>query len=276
MLDRYAVIGNPIAHSKSPWIHHRFAEQTGQRLEYRPLLAPLEGFAQTVARFRAGGGRGLNVTVPFKQQALELADRVSARAGAAGAANTLVFEATSVFAENTDGVGLCRDLTERIGVALDGARVLLLGAGGAARGVIGPLVQGGVASIHIANRSPDRAHRLAEQLAPRLAAPLTGGALDAIDPAGRYDLIINATAAGLTDQAPPLVPELYRAARLAIDLVYAAAPTAFMRAARQAGCPQVDDGLGMLVEQAAESFFIWRGVRPHTAPIYQALRAGLS
>lgn len=270
---RYAVIGNPIAHSRSPAIHAQFAAQTGQAIEYGRLLAPLDGFAEAVERFRAGGGSGLNVTVPFKLEAAGIADRLTARAQAAGAVNTLRFDDDGCLGDNTDGVGLLRDVQTRCGLPLTDARVLLLGAGGAARGALRPLLDAGVAQLLVANRTAPTAQALVAAFDdPRLAAC----GLDAPQLRNeRFEVIVNATSAGLADAAPSLPEPLLASARLAYDMVYGAQPTAFMRAARNAGCAQVSDGLGMLVEQAAESFFVWRGVYPDTAPVYAALRAAL-
>lgn len=267
MPDRYAVIGNPVAHSKSPWIHARFAQQTGQDIAYEPLLAPLHGFAVTVAAFRASGGRGSNVTLPFKEEAFALCAHLSDRAKAAGAVNTLLFSGEGVRGDNTDGFGLVRDVTANLGFAVAGRRVLLAGAGGAARGVLLPLLVEGPAALVIANRDAARAHALAARF-PGVAA--CGYA----DLAGeRFDLVVNATSAGLSDAALPLPPGLFTAGALAYEMVYGR-DTAFMRQARADGAGQVADGAGMLVEQAAESFFLWRGVRPATAPVLAALRAG--
>jgi shikimate dehydrogenase len=272
MTDRYAVIGNPIAHSRSPDIHAQFAAQTGQQIRYERLLAPLDGFVAAVDAFRAAGGRGLNVTVPFKLQACDYADRLSPRAQAAGAVNTLVFGSVGVEGDNTDGVGMVRDIAGRHQTVLDGLRVLLVGAGGAARGVLLPLLQAGVAAVLIVNRTPDKARALALASAdPRV----TGCGFDELDKAGRFDLLVNATSAGLDDAAPPLPTSCYANARLAYDMVYGARPTPFMQIARSQGCAMSCDGLGMLVEQAAESFRIWRGVMPETEPVYQQLRQTL-
>lgn len=274
-MDRYAVIGNPIAHSKSPQIHTAFARQTGEQLSYEALLAPLDGFADTVARFRAEGGRGLNVTVPFKLEAFALADRHTARAQAAGAVNTLAFGADGILGDNTDGAGLVRDLGTNLGCALAGRHILLLGAGGATRGVLLPLLAGRPASLTIANRSVGKA----EALAALFAAHAHGSALaacgfDAL--AGRrFELVINATSASLADELPPLPPGLYAAGALAYDMMYGRGHTRFMQAALADGAARVADGLGMLVEQAAESFALWRGVRPDTAPVLAALRRQL-
>ena len=271
-MDRYAVIGNPIAHSKSPQIHAAFARQTGQELSYEALLAPLDGFAQTVADFRAHGGRGLNVTVPFKLEAFALAEHHTARAQAAGAVNTLAFGADGVLGDNTDGAGLVRDLTANLNFALAGCRILLLGAGGATRGVLLPLLDSRPARLTIANRTVAKADALAALFAARAGdTALDACGFDAL--AGRrFDLVINATAASLADELPPLPPGLYAEGALAYDMMYARAPTRFMRAALADGAARVADGLGMLVEQAAESFTLWRGVRPDSAPVLAELR----
>ena len=271
-MDRYAVIGNPIAHSKSPQIHAAFARQTGQALSYEALLAPVDGFAQTVADFRAHGGRGLNVTVPFKLEAFALAEHHTARAQAAGAVNTLAFGADGVLGDNTDGAGLVRDLTANRHFALAGCRILLLGAGGATRGVLLPLLDSRPARLTIANRTVAKAEALSTLFAARAGdCVLDACGFDAL--AGRrFDLVINATAASLADELPPLPPGLYAEGALAYDMMYARAPTRFMRAALADGAARVADGLGMLVEQAAESFTLWRGVRPDSAPVLAELR----
>ncbi|MBS1169957.1 MAG: aroE [Burkholderiaceae bacterium] len=267
--DRYAVIGNPIAHSKSPEIHARFAAQTKQNLSYERLLAPLDGFAATVREFIAHGGRGLNVTVPFKLEAFDLATALTKRADAAGAVNTLRFDGDVILGDNTDGVGLVNDIVANAGVPLTGKRILLLGAGGAARGVILPFLEQSPAALTIANRTVGKAFELAQRF--------SGGSL-AIDACAfgeledRFDLIVNGTSAGLSDDMPALPASLFHPGVLAIDMVYGKQPTRFMQFAAQHGAA-TRDGLGMLVEQAAESFFVWRGVRPDTAPVLAALRA---
>jgi len=275
---RYAVIGNPIAHSRSPAIHAQFAAQTDQDMVYDRLLAPLDAFVATVAAFRAEGGRGLNVTLPFKTEAFRLADSLTPRAALAGAVNTLAFDADRVLGDNTDGAGLVDDIEHRIDLPLAGARVLLLGAGGAARGVVQPFLAAGIDRLMIVNRTAARAGELVSDLGARLPAAdaekLSAGGFDAI--AGGFDLIINATSAGLADASPPVPASAWSGVRLALDMVYAAQPTAFMRAAADAGCPRVEDGLGMLVAQAAESFALWRGVRPATLPVYAMLREQLA
>jgi shikimate dehydrogenase len=262
MNDRYAVIGNPVAHSRSPWIHAEFARATGQDIDYGRIEAPLDAFAQAVERFRAAGGKGLNVTLPFKQEAWHLCARLSDRARLAQAVNTMRFDDS--FGDNTDGVGLTRDISGNLGVALTGKKILLLGAGGAAQGVAGALLEAGVARLVIANRTVSKADALARRFAGACAC-----GYDAL--AGeRFDVIVNATSAGLTGQAPPLPGDSLTKSTLAYDMVYGR-ETPFLAAARKAGA-RASDGLGMLVEQAAESFFIWRGVRPATRPVLEKLR----
>lgn len=274
MTDHYAVFGNPIAHSKSPLIHAAFARQTAQDMVYTALLAPMDGFTETVAAFRAGGGKGANVTVPFKEQAYALAQRHTPRARAAGAVNTLVFEADGILGDNTDGVGLVRDLTHNLGLVLAGARILLMGAGGAARGVVLPLLQAEPRSLCIVNRTAARAVELAQVFAEdgRVTgggyAALTGGQSDLVP----FDLVINATAASLAGDLPPLPQGLFAADAWAYDMMYGR-DTPFMAFARAQGA-RVADGLGMLVEQAAEAFHLWRGVRPDTQAVIHLLRQG--
>lgn len=279
MSDRYAVVGNPIAHSKSPLIHAAFAAQTGQDIEYTAMLAPLDGFSATVEDFRASGGLGLNITVPFKNEAWEYADERSARAESAGAVNTLKFEAGEVYGDNTDGVGLVRDLRDNHAIAIAGRRVLLLGAGGAAQGVLQPLLEEQPARLFIANRTAARAVELADKfasLAPSGAesgAGLGGGGFESLG-GEPFDLIINATAASLNNEVPPLPEDVLAAAGACYDMMYADGKTAFVRWGESHGATRSLDGLGMLVEQAAESFFIWRGLRPETKGIIAALRRG--
>jgi shikimate dehydrogenase len=263
MTDLYAVFGNPIAHSKSPRIHAEFARQTGQVLVYEAILAPLDDFAGALQAFRERGARGANVTVPFKEQAHALAGRLSARAEAAGAVNTLSFANGAVLGDNTDGVGLVNDLAGNLGVAITGARILLLGAGGAARGVVLPLLQRHPARLVIANRTAAKALELAGRVGGQ------GCGFD--DLSGEsFDLVINATSASLAGDAPPLPEGVYASGAWAYDMMYGR-ETPFMAAARAAGA-RVADGLGMLVEQAAEAFHVWRGVRPETAPVIAMLR----
>jgi len=277
-LARYAVIGNPIAHSRSPQIHAMFAEQTGKPLRYERLLAPVDGFAEAVAAFVAEGGLGLNVTVPFKLDAYALAaGRLSSRARLAGAVNTLSWRDGAWHGCNTDGVGLVSDLL-RLGVRLTGASVLLVGAGGAARGVLQPLAEAGCTRIHIVNRTASKAEELAAAwhesgVSPQTA--VTGGSLADAALAGGWNLVINATASGLQNAAPDLPPGLYAPGATGYDMMYGAQPTAFMQQAQADGAALAADGLGMLVGQAAESFYIWHGVRPDPAPVLAALREAL-
>ncbi len=281
--ERYVVIGNPIAHSKSPQIHAAFAHQTGETVAYDRLLAPLDGFEASVRDFIATGGRGANVTVPFKLEAYALADLLSERATAAGAVNTMRFdrdgERITIVGDNTDGVGLVRDIVVNAGVAVAGARVLLLGAGGAARGVILPLLAESPAQLVIANRTLERAEELVAQFAQAAhsasAGPVQLSASRFEQLAGSFDVVINATSASLSAELPPVPPSVFAAGGFAYDMMYGAQPTVFMQMAAQAGAA-VRDGLGMLVEQAAESFFVWRGVRPATMPVYRELRAQLA
>lgn len=268
--DRYGVMGNPIAHSKSPRIHMLFAAQTHQHLRYEAILVPLDGFAAAVARFQDAGGKGLNVTVPFKREAWEYVERRSPRAEIAGAVNTIVMDPDgSRLGDNTDGVGLVRDLTANHQVGLAGCRLLVLGAGGAVRGVLQPLIEQQPAQIIIANRTVARAEELAEHFAG--AVPVRACGFDAL--AGHtFDVVINGTAASLQGQLPPLPDGILAAGSCCYDMMYGDRPTAFMEWGRAQGAAHWLDGLGMLVEQAAESFQLWRGVRPQTAPVIAALR----
>ena len=268
--DRYAVIGHPVAHSKSPDIHAYFAAQTEQFLSYERLPAPLDGFAATVRGFMRQGGKGANVTVPFKLEAFALAMMLTGRAQAAGAVNTLRFDGDLILGDNTDGVGLVADIVRNVGIPLAGKRILLLGAGGAARGVLLPFLHAHPAELVIANRTQSKSLELAQRFAVH-------GKILASDFAslqGPFDIIVNATSASLNDDLPPISAGVFAPDSLAYDLMYGKEPTRFMRFAAQQRA-MVRDGLGMLVEQAAESFFVWRGVRPDTAPVYAALRASL-
>ena len=264
--DRYAVIGNPVEQSLSPGIHAQFAQAAGHLLQYERVLAPLDGFVAAVNAFRTSGGRGLNVTAPFKQQAFEYATERTARAEAAGAVNTLAFADHAVLGDNTDGVGLLRDI-ERLGVTLAGARVLVLGAGGAARGALAALLDAGCVEVAVANRTAARAFELSNEPALQGVLVLPIDAL--VEEC--FDIIINATSGGLQGASMPLPDPLLARARLAYDMIYGARPTAFLLQAQAAGCPLTANGLGMLVEQAAESFRLWRGVVPDTAPVLNAL-----
>ncbi|WP_417068437.1 shikimate dehydrogenase [Niveibacterium terrae] len=272
-MDLYAVFGNPIAHSRSPWIHARFAAQTGEALSYEAILAPTDGFAAAVAAFRARGGRGANVTVPFKLDAFALADRRSERAEAAGAANTLIFSADGVLADNTDGAGLVRDLAFQ-GCALSGQRVLLLGAGGAARGALLPLLAEKPGRLVVANRTAARATAL---IAGRDCGATELAACGFDDLAGSsFNVVINATSSSLAGEAPPLPRGIYAPDSLAYDMMYGRDETAFLSAARELGAAHCLDGLGMLIEQAAESFFLWRALRPDTGAVRRDLRTLLA
>lgn len=269
--DRYTVIGNPIAHSKSPQVHALFAQQTRQAMVYERLLAPVDGFALAVQDFIAQGGRGANVTVPFKLEAFALAQELTPRAQSAGAVNTLSFSAGSIKGDNTDGIGLVRDIMINAAVPLKGRSVLLLGAGGAARGVILPLIEAKIANLVIANRTEGRALELAQHFSTS-AWSVSASSFAQLD--RPYDVIINATSASLSSDLPPVPDAVFGPETFAYDMMYGVQPTPFMQHAAQRGA-QVRDGLGMLVEQAAESFDIWRGVRPETASVYQWLRGQL-
>lgn len=269
--DQYAVMGNPIAHSQSPRIHALFAAQTGQPLDYRALLVDPGGFAAAARAFRDAGGKGLNVTLPFKQDAWVFADVLSARAERAGAVNVLAFDAAGAQGDNTDGLGLVRDLTVNHGYPLAGRRILLLGAGGAARGVLQPVLAERPARVVIANRTPAKA----AELALRFGDLGMVSGCDFADLAGRrFDLILNATAASLGDDVPPLPDDALASGGWCYDLAYGREATAFVRWGRERGAAQALDGLGMLVEQAAEAFLLWRGVRPDTVAVLQTLRQG--
>ena len=263
MSDRYAVIGNPVAHSKSPWIHAQFARAARQDIEYLPIEAPLDGLARAVDEFRAAGGRGVNVTLPFKYEAFRYATQLTERARAAEAVNTLRFDAEAVLGDNTDGVGLVNDLERNLKRAIAGKRVLLMGAGGAAQGVLGPLIAAG-GRLTVANRTAEKARRLAQRY-----GAVAGGGYEELG-GERFDLVINATSAGLAHEAPRLAGNVFAPGALGYDMVYGR-DTPFLAMARSAGA-EAQDGTGMLVEQAAESFLLWRGVRPDTAAVLEALR----
>lgn len=269
-MDRYAVMGHPIAHSKSPFIHARFAAQTGERLSYEAIHVAPDGFPRALDEFQASGGKGLNVTLPFKQQAHDLCRHRSERAALAGAANTLWFDqAGERFADNTDGVGLVRDLVTNLGLELAGRRILLLGAGGAARGVLGPLLASAPDTLVIANRTHERAVQLAERFAS--LGPVYAVAFDElhVEP---FHVIINATSASLDGSLPPVPPAALVRGGTCYDMTYAASATPFVRWGCEAGAGISADGVGMLVEQAAEAFALWRGKRPETAAVIADLR----
>ena len=270
MTDRYAVIGNPVAHSLSPRIHAAFAQQSGQDIEYGAILAPVDGFAAAAEAFRAQGGRGLNVTVPFKLDAFALSTTLTDRAQSAGAVNTLRFEGESALGDNTDGAGLVADITGRLGVSLTHKRILLMGAGGAARGVALPLLEQKPALLAIANRTVEKAIALAAHWISQ--GDVRGGGYDDFADE-RFDVIINATSASLTGDVPPLSKRACASAMLAYDMVYGERATRFLVAAKSLGVSHTADGLGMLIAQAAESFLLWRGVRPDTGPVIAMLSA---
>jgi shikimate dehydrogenase len=272
-MDRYSVFGNPIAHSKSPDIHAAFAAQTGQQLSSEKRLAPLEGFAAAVHAFIAEGGKGANVTVPFKLDAHKLANALTIRAQAAGAVNTLLFDEHGITGDNTDGAGLVADITGNAGVPIAGRRVLLLGAGGAARGAVLPILEQRPAALVIANRTVATATALVDQFAALGdAGVLSAGGFG--DIAGSFDIVINATSASLQADLPPIPASVFHPGTLALDMMYGKEPTVFLRFAAQHGAvPR--DGLGMLVEQAAEAFAGWRGVRPDTAAVLASIRQNL-
>lgn len=268
-MDLYAVIGNPISHSKSPLIHSLFARQTKQDLEYTAIQAPEADFESTVRDFFRRGGKGLNVTVPFKERAWALVAQRAPRAERAGAVNTLVLDGDGrLLGDNTDGAGLVTDLERNQGIRLAGQRVLILGAGGAVRGVLEPLLAAQPAALVIANRTPAKADALARLFADKLAVQASGfGELE-----GVFDLIINATSASLQGELPPLDPALVGGQTVTYDMMYGHELTLFNRWALHQGAAQAIDGLGMLVEQAAEAFMLWRGVRPDTGPVLRTLR----
>lgn len=271
--DRYAVFGNPIRHSRSPQIHAAFAEQTGEQLSYRAQLVELGQFNETAQRFFDQGGKGLNITVPFKQDAFRFAAVLSDRARRAGAVNTLALqEDGQIYGDNTDGAGLVRDLSENLAWEIAERRVLLLGAGGAIRGILEPLLRRRPTSVLIANRTPSKAKELAAEFAD--LGTVEACAFNALK--GRqFDLVINGTSASLEGELPPLPNGLLSDTACCYDMMYSADPTPFMRWAATEAAWAVSDGLGMLVEQAAESFCIWRGVRPKTRPVIELLRQAL-
>ena len=264
MTDRYAVIGNPIGHSKSPLIHGTFAKSTGQKLEYIAIEGPLDAFADAVHAFRADGGYGMNVTAPFKLQAFELATERLPRAQLAGAANALKFEDNRILADNFDGVGLVNDIQRNLGVALAGKRVLLLGAGGAVRGALLPFLAQKPATLVMANRTVEKAVALAREVAAH-GSVVGCGYRDVADQ--RFDVVVNATSASLRGELPPIAPSVFGEDALAYELVYGKGLTPFLRLAQNAGVAKLADGVGMLVEQAAEAFVWWRGVRPDTRAV---------
>lgn len=271
MTDRYSVIGRPISHTKSPLIHGLFAQVTEQDLTYGAIEGELDGFAGQVLGFRDGGGRGMNITAPFKLQAFELADARSERATLAKASNALKFENGKIYAENFDGIGLLRDIEHNLKTPLAGRQVLVLGAGGAVRGALLPFLAAGPARLVIANRDLAKAQTLAAEVNDERVQVSTYEAL-----AGqRFDLVINATSASLFGELPPIDAAVFGHARLAYELAYGKGLTPFLRLAQEAGVARFADGVGMLVEQAAEAFEWWRGVRPQTPAVIEQLTVPL-
>ncbi len=275
-LDQYGVIGHPVAHSWSPFIHGMFARQTGHALAYQLHDVPPERFREHVLNFAARGGRGLNVTIPHKVAAAELASELTGRARRAGAVNTLMFDEGRILGDNTDGAGLVRDLCSNLGLTLSKRRILIAGAGGAARGVVAPLLALDPLEIVIAARVAERAQALAAEFS-ELGGALRGCALEELgarEAAGGFDLVVNATSASLSGEVPRIPDAAVSATALCYDMAYARTDTPFVRWARERGCARAVQGWGMLVEQAAESFHIWRGVRPDTAPVLALLARG--
>ena len=268
-LDAYAVIGNPISHSKSPLIHTAFAQQTDQAMRYDAILSPQNEFQQTVSSFHQQGGKGINVTVPFKIEAYELATHLTKRAQMAQAVNTLKFEDHEILGDNTDGAGLVCDITKNLNIPIEAKRILLMGAGGAARGVILPILQHNPTILAIANRTPQKAQALQQQFATH--GEIVAG--EFMDFSGeQFDIIINATSASLHDALPALPERIFANNSLAYDMMYSLEPTSFLLFAKQNGASHLADGMGMLVEQAAESFFLWRGIRPETKSVIAKLK----
>lgn len=272
--DAYAVMGNPIAHSKSPHIHQAFAEQTRQNITYDAILVDVGGLEQAIGNFVATGGKGLNITVPFKRDAWRLVNERNQRAILAGAVNTIIVQQDqSLIGDNTDGIGLVRDLTQNHLTSLTDKKILLLGAGGAARGVLEPLLSEQPALLLIANRTPDRAHELAGAF--QSLGNIQGCAFTALQKQN-FDIIINATSASLQGEVPDIPASVIGKTTFCYDMMYGAAPTVFMQWCNGHGAVQCVDGLGMLVEQAAESFYLWRNIRPETKPVIDKIRASLA
>ncbi len=268
-IDRYGVMGYPVSHSRSPVIHRLFALQTGEKLQYELLQVSPEKLETAVRQFQRTGGKGLNITVPHKSEAVRLVDQMSERAATAGAVNTLLFKGGEIYGDNTDGIGLLRDLAVNLGVTLEGSKILVLGAGGATRGIIGPLLEMQPASLRIANRTLSKAQALADHFSQ--SGPVTACRFNEVPVSEPYDLIINATSAGLKGEAPPYPAAAISGATFCYDLSYGLKPTPFSVWAREAGARKSVMGWGMLVEQAAESFNLWRGVRPETRPVLKQM-----
>lgn len=266
--DRYAVVGNPISHSWSPEIHRMFARITGQNISYEKFEAPLDGFEDFALGLRDAGYLGLNVTIPFKIDAAKLADDLTPRARLAGAVNTLKFDGDDILGDNTDGIGFVRDLRQRLDFRVAGSAILILGAGGGVRGLVASLLEERPKWIAVANRTHGRAQELADEFGVEAIR------FDEV-PAEHFDLIINGTSSSLNHDAPSIDKETFDDCLLAYDLVYASSATPFMSLAKSGGARRVSDGLGMLIEQAAESFMLWRGVRPETVSVYREMRRQL-
>lgn len=269
-IDRYGVMGYPVSHSRSPVIHRLFALQTNEILQYELLQVAPDKLSVAVRQFQRTGGRGLNITVPHKTEVTKLCDHLSERAGTAGAANTLSFRDGEIHGDNTDGIGLLRDLVINLGFTLEGANILILGAGGATRGIVGPLIEMQPASLRIANRTLDKAQVLADHFSR--SGPVSACRFNVVPVTEKYDLIINATSAGVTGDVPPYPAAAISPDTLCYDLSYGLKPTPFSVWAREQGAERSVMGWGMLVEQAAESFHIWRGVRPETAPVLKQMK----
>ena len=268
MTDRYAVIGNPVTHSRSPEIHAAFARECGQNIQYERLLASLTGFVDTVDAFRMSGASGANVTLPFKTGAFNFATARTARAERGKSVNTLRFDRDQIVGDNTDGVGLCRDIVANLGQSLSGARILLIGAGGAARGVVGALLDCRPASLAITNRTHAKAQAIVDEIgAANLFCAIPSEALLT----RQFDILINATSASIAGALPPVPMSCFGKDALAYDMMYGKVPTPFLALAASAGA-RTADGLGMLVEQAAEAFYFWRGVRPSTGPVIEKMK----
>lgn len=268
MLDTYAVIGNPISHSKSPLIHSEFSKQTKQHIRYETILSPLSSFTAEIDNFRQSGGKGMNVTLPFKVEAYEISTQLTEQASASHAVNTLVFDDDEIYGDNTDGTGLIRDIVVNHGFTITAKRVLLCGAGGAARGIMLPLLKQKPLMLTISNRTVQKAHKLRKQFSSYRNI-VSGNYIDILGK--EFDLVINATSTGLINKALPLPQGIFSAKSLAYDLMYGNMNTPFLQFARKEGVTHLSDGIGMLVEQAAESFFIWRKVRPETKPVIEML-----
>ena len=268
-IDRYGVMGYPVSHSRSPVIHRLFALQTGQDIQYELLQVTPDKLSVAVRQFQRTGGKGLNVTVPHKAEVTKLCDQLTERASTAGAANTLTFAEGEIHGDNTDGIGLLRDLAINLGVTIDGANILILGAGGATRGIVGPLLEMQPASLRIANRTLDKAQILADHFSR--SGPVSACRFNVVPVTEKYDLIINATSAGVKGEVPPYPAAAISKNTLCYDLSYGLKPTPFSLWAREQGAERSVMGWGMLVEQAAESFSIWRGVRPETAPVLKQM-----